>query len=61
MENPVVDLLVDGHDAQSESDNALKPEVVDPEKRIADPGDCFMYLNTLCAAFRSFTLGFAML
>lgn len=56
--NPIVDLLVEGHDAQSESENDEMPEVIDPENSNPNPSNVFMYQRTLCAAFKLFLVGF---
>lgn len=61
MANPVVDLRVVRQEAQSESENPLTPDVVDPnEKNKPEPGEFFMYLKTLFTVFVSALVGCAM-
>lgn len=60
MANPIVDLLVEGHEAQSKFEKAIIPKVVDLVKKRARPGEFFKYLKTLCAAYKSPLVGFDM-
>lgn len=61
MANPVVDLRVMGHEAQSESEKALTPDIVDPdEKNKPEPGEFFIYLRTLFTFLVSAFVGCAM-
>lgn len=53
MMNPVADLLVDGHNAQSNSGNDKMLEVTDLENNSPNPSELLTYLSTLCIALRS--------
>lgn len=58
MANPMVDLRVIGQEAQSESENASIPKVIDPEKNKSELGECLIYLNILLTIFASVSFGF---
>lgn len=61
MANPVVDRLVVEQEAQSESEKALIPELLDfDEKKMPRPGEPFIYLSTLFTCLVSLFVGFAM-
>lgn len=58
MVNPDVDLLVNEHDAQSESENVVKPEILEPEKNSPRPGEFLTYLKILFIFLLSPSVGF---